>query len=234
MDLSLYRQELSLYRQELDSIAFGKRLPGAIYIVRPTLTQVPALLWELLRRAELAAQPDPQWNLLKLHSDQLALTFLTYPDFDPDPHPALAEATKINLNTGSVVRTDYRSRLNPPILHRKETFLPLDDPRHDAFAELTRQEEAAGLLRDTARIGTRVFWNSLLKKHQLGYEGHRLVSTKLPGTEPADAAPPADVQRHRTNPSPRKSSFLAIFTTASSQSHHAPPLKPLPPANPVS
>jgi DNA phosphorothioation-associated putative methyltransferase len=135
--------DLSLYRQELDSIAFGKRLPGAIYIVRPTLTQVPALLWELLRRAELAAQPDPQWNLLKLHSDQLALTFLTYPDFDPDPHPALAEATKINLNTGSVVRTDYRSRLNPPILHRKETFLPPDDPRHDAFAELTRQEEAA-------------------------------------------------------------------------------------------
>src|SRR6266513_2937448 len=72
---------------------------------------------------------DPSWNLLELHTREFAVTFLSYSNFDFDPHPVLAEATKINLNTGSIVRTDYPTHANPPILHRKETFLPPDDPR---------------------------------------------------------------------------------------------------------
>jgi hypothetical protein len=106
-------------------IGFGKKLPTAVYIARPQPGwPIGAELITEIRRAEVAAKPDLDWNLLKIHTNEAALTFLTYPDFDEDPHPTLAEATKINLNTGSVVRTDYRGRSNPPILHRKETFLP--------------------------------------------------------------------------------------------------------------
>ena len=83
---------------------------------------MPKELLNTIHRAEVAAKPDSAWNLLKVHTDKVALTFLTYPDFDEDPHPALEEATKINLNTGTVIRTDYRQRANPPLLHRKETF----------------------------------------------------------------------------------------------------------------
>jgi hypothetical protein len=72
-----------------------------------------------------------------------------------DRHPALAEATKINLNSGSIVRLDYRSRTNPPILHRKESFLHPNDPRVCTFSALTKQEEQAGLYRDTSQIGLR-------------------------------------------------------------------------------
>ena len=101
-------------------ISFGKRLPTALYIARPQSEwSIGRKLDADIRRAEVAAKPDPGWNLLKIHTNEAALTFLTYPDFDEDPHPALAEATKINLKTGSVVRTDYRGRSNPPILHRK-------------------------------------------------------------------------------------------------------------------
>jgi len=48
--------------------------------------------------------------------------------------------------------------MNPPILHRKETFLPPDDPRRERFARLTRQEEKYGLYAETSTIGTREGW----------------------------------------------------------------------------
>ena len=178
-------------------LSFGKTLPTAIYIARPLPAwPVSEQLAAEIRRAEVAAKPDPDWNLLKIHTNEAALTFLTYPDFDEDPHPALAEATKINLNSGSVVRTDYRARSNPPILHRKETFLPKSDPRFKKFAELTAEEEKAGLLGDGARIGLRAYWESLLRKHGLGYDGHRLV--KVQRAEVQEEAEPALVERHRT------------------------------------
>jgi hypothetical protein len=88
----------------------------------------------------------------------------------------LAEATKVNFKTGSVTRTDYRCRSNPPILHRKETFLPLSDPRIPGCAALTKQEEETGLYRDPSRIGLRAQWLTLLKRLGLTYEDHTLVS----------------------------------------------------------
>ena len=153
----------------------------------------------MIRRAELAAQPNTSWNLLKVHTDQVAVTFLTYPEFDSEPHPALAEATKINLNTGSVTRTDYRQRSNPPILHRKETFLPLTDPRIDGYAALTKREEEAGLYRDPSRIGLRVHWLALLKRVGLAYNDHTLVSMREECTNATLGNHElADVARHRT------------------------------------
>ena len=179
-------------------LPFGKTLPTAIYIARPQPGwPVSDQLAAEVRRAEVAAKPDPEWNLLKIHTNETALTFLTYPDFDEDPHPALAEATKINLNTGSIVRTDYRARSNPPILHRKETFLPKSDERFTRFAELTAEEEKAGLLRDGARIGLRAYWESLLRKHGLGYQGHKLVRVRRAEVQTEEAGP-ALVERHRT------------------------------------
>jgi DNA phosphorothioation-associated putative methyltransferase len=136
---------------------------------------------------------------LKIHTEQFAVTFLTYPDFDSDPHPALAEATKINVATGSVVRTDYRARPNPPILHRKETFVPPDDPRVPGFAALTKREEEAGLYRDPSRIGLRVQWLTLLKRLGLTHQGHELISVRNQSVE--DCVPEADaceIERYRT------------------------------------
>ena len=179
----------------------GKKLPGAHYIFRPKEGDLTERFGAEIHRAEVAAAPASDWNLLKLHTNEFALTFLTYPEFDEDPHPALAEATRINLNTGSVVRTDYRSRTNPPILHRKETFLARRDSRIARFASLTAQEEAAGLYRDTARIGLRRHWLTLLKRLGLTYCGHELVH---PSSAVNDASPVSEqltetvIERHRT------------------------------------
>ena len=114
----------------------------------PARTTSPQSFGKTICRAETASRPDPAWNLLKIHTEQFAVTFLSYPDFDSDPHPALAEATKINVNTGSIVRTDYRARAESTNPAPKETFLPPDDPRIPGFAALTKREEEAGLYRD--------------------------------------------------------------------------------------
>jgi hypothetical protein len=182
----------------VEQTPYGKKLPTAIYLTPTDPSLLPTKLLDTIRRAEVAARPDPAWNLLKLHTDELAISFLSYPKFDIDPHPALAESTKINLNTGTVVRTDYRVRSNPPILHRKETFLPPSDQRVVLFAGLTRQEEQEGLYRDVSKIGLRMNWQALLKRKRLTYDGHRLI--RQPGEladDPSDETS-KEVARHRT------------------------------------
>jgi DNA phosphorothioation-associated putative methyltransferase len=191
--------ELSQFSEWVSSIPFGKRLPSALYIARLTdWTIIPAELAATIERGMVAANPDPAWNLLKLHTDQVAISFLTYPDFDLDPHPALAEAVKINMNSGTISKTDYRNRANPPILHRKETFLPPSDPRISIYSSLTKQEEEAGLLRDLSRIGLRIHWETLIKRCGYIYEGHFLVKFTKELSSTAAPAENLSVDRHRT------------------------------------
>lgn len=180
-------------------LPYGKYLPGARYILRPIGSCLSESFLSVIKRAETAASPPPDWNLLKLHSTEFALTFLNYPEFDTDPHPVLTEATKINLNTGYVIRTDYRSRANPPILHRKETFLPPEDPRVADFIALTAREEEAGLYHDPSRIGLRFQWLTLLKRLGLTHEGHKLVPVRERTIDTGITGDnPCEIKRHRT------------------------------------
>jgi hypothetical protein len=93
--------DLESHRLCVASIKHGKKLPDALYLFRPRNEDVSLDVWNMISRAEIAAKPDPSWNLLKIHAREVAMTFLTYSEFEVEPHPALAEATKINLNTGS-------------------------------------------------------------------------------------------------------------------------------------
>ncbi len=186
------------YRQALDALPYGKRLPGAVYLLDPgDCPEVPSLLRitvaELRKRLEIG----PEFNLLKFHTSSPKISFLAYPEFEKRPHPALAEAVIVDLITGKTRRDDYRGRPNPPILHRKETFLPPEHPLHGKFAKLTRQEEAAGLLEDTARIGFRINWERILAEKGLGFKGHRLVESG-DKTQPATTAPKKKIHRHKT------------------------------------
>ena len=191
--------DLSVFSSWISQIPHGKNLPRARYIIRPQdWSIIPAELAATVERGMIAAQPDPSWNLLKLHTDQVAISFLTYPNFDSDPHPVLTEAVKINMNSGTIFKTDYRKRSNPPILHRKETFLPPDDSRVPIFASLTRMEEEAGLLRDLSRIGMRVHWENLLRRCGFAYEKHTLVKVSKSHFSTANLDEASAVERHRT------------------------------------
>jgi hypothetical protein len=82
---------------------------------------------------------------------------------------------KLSLRTRQIECYDYSQSANPPILHRKESFLCPDDPLHAKFARLTAQEEKHGLLDDPSGIGTRDAWARRLAERGFALKGHRLV-----------------------------------------------------------
>jgi hypothetical protein len=55
-------------------------------------------------------------------------------DSGDDPHPALFRSFRLNLRIRQLDCYDYATVANPPVLHRKDTFLRPDDERHAKFA----------------------------------------------------------------------------------------------------
>ena len=103
-------------------------------------------------------------NIIKLHRHSGKISYLAYPDFETDPHPSLLRSVKLSLRTREIDCLEYGGSANPPILHRKESFLTPDQPLYAKFARLTQQEEKHGLLDDTSTIGTRDGWQARLAK----------------------------------------------------------------------
>jgi DNA phosphorothioation-associated putative methyltransferase len=156
----------------------GKLLPSALYVHRDALDSLEPLLqvYEGCARAYLGEVEGA--NLIKLHRHSGKVSYLVYPDFETDPHPALLRSIKLSLRTRELDCYDYANSTNPPVLHRKETFLPADHPLHARFARLTQQEEKHGLLDETATIGTREGWQRRLHEKGFIMRGHRLVRQK--------------------------------------------------------
>ena len=153
----------------------GKLLPDDLYVHRSALDTLEPLLriYEGCGRAYLGDVEGA--NVIKIHRRSGKLSYLVYPEFDDDPHPALLRSIRVNLRTRQIESTDYAQSTNPPVLHRKETFLTADHPLHAKFARLTQQEEKHGLLDDTATIGTRRAWSRRLAERGFSLKGHRLV-----------------------------------------------------------
>jgi DNA phosphorothioation-associated putative methyltransferase len=128
-----------------------------------------------------------EWNVAKLSPG--AVSLLLYEDFDASGFPALLKSVRVDLDSGKHTKTDYRSRANPPILHRKEALLPADDPRRPVFAALTKAAEEHGLFAEPTRIGTRLQWAALLAAKGLRVEGQKLVEV---------GAASVKVARHKT------------------------------------
>jgi DNA phosphorothioation-associated putative methyltransferase len=153
----------------------GKLLPNALYVHRSALESLDPLLrvYEGCARSYLGEIEDA--NLIKLHRHAGKVSYLIYPGFETDPHPALFRSVKLSLRTREIDWFDCAGSANPPILHRKETLLTPDHPLHARFARLTAQEEKHGLLDDSATIGTRDGWEARLKAAGFALRGHRVV-----------------------------------------------------------
>jgi len=159
----------------------GKLLPDDLYVHESAVDSLEPLLriYEGCGRAYLGEVEGA--NLIKIHRRTGKLSYLVYPDFDTDPHPALERCVKLNLRTRQVECYDYAQSANPPVLHRKETFLAEGAELRSKFAKLTMQEEKAGLLTDTSSIGTRDGWGRRLAEKGFALKGHRLVIRKPAG-----------------------------------------------------
>jgi hypothetical protein len=188
--------DLPQYKSCLEQIPFGKRLPSALYVYRDANTHLGASLGSLLESLVKCYEVSSEFNVVKFRADELKISFLSYPDFLSEAHPALRHAITVDLATGKARHSDYMDNINPPILHRKESFLPPEHPLRQEFQTLTEAEEAAGLYAETATIGFRLNWDKLLKSKGLTIRGHSLKQA-VEGGE-TSGAPEVAIDRHKT------------------------------------
>ncbi|MGB3512494.1 MAG: DNA phosphorothioation-associated putative methyltransferase [Microcoleaceae cyanobacterium] len=165
----------------------GKKLPTAFYIHLSALEQLHPLLRlyeNTANRLYLQAVSSQQvqskiTTLIKFHFDKAKISYLHYPDFDTDPHPALKTSISIDMNNGKVDYRDYSNSENPPVLHRKETFVTADYSNYQKFAQLTCAEVKLGLLDNTRLIGTREGWLKHLKNYGFEIKDHDVIQHKI-------------------------------------------------------
>jgi len=161
--------------QTARTTSVGKLTSTALYIHISALSHLPSLLrvYEGCARALVGTVEGA--NIIKLHRDGPCVSYLSYPQFEKDPHPALYASLLIEFQTLRVKYREYAESGNPPILHRKEEFISSDHPLRPKFARLTKQEERHRLYEEAHLIGTREGWNKALKERGVKLIGHRVV-----------------------------------------------------------
>jgi len=176
----------------------GKQVRNDLYIhieVCPELdSEIRKQIDLAVTRANLSRGTD--FNVIKINSQEGQISFLYYTEFFDNPFPSLQRSCVVNLGSGHVKRLRYDLSDNPPILHRKELLLPADHPQVPIFAALTQQLEAAGLFRDTRRIGFAREWQKRLQAAGFEVHNHKLVS--LNGFAQPGQSSTETLARHRT------------------------------------
>jgi DNA phosphorothioation-associated putative methyltransferase len=154
---------------------YGKLTPEALYVHITGLQTLSPILrvYEGCAQGYIGAVEGA--NVVKLDRRKPKISYLSYPNFDNDPHPTLTESLVVQLQDFKVRYYDYRDSESPPILHRKEAFVPTSHPSRGKFERLTRQEERWGLFENSSTIGTREKWKKLLAQKGLCLRGHRLM-----------------------------------------------------------
>jgi len=154
-------------REAIKSSRVGKKMPTAIYIHKSCAVEplIPKLLDQLINEAGCLVidsgnnwlANEDNWDVAKVASDGSSVSFLTYPGFTEIRNPILSRSVCVNFDKGTVKVTDYGSRRNPPILHRKEQMMEASQLLYATFAEQTAEDEALGLL-GRPGIGTLNGW----------------------------------------------------------------------------
>ena len=176
----------------------GKRVGGALYLhisaIGPQDTRKTKAIDAAVRLAGIGRQA---FNVVKLsESDPQRISLLAYQDFDSIPFPALLDSWTVNAKDGTCSHRSYRTSRNPPILHRKELLLSLEDPRRTAFARLTETLESHGLFADSKSIGFKRQWETRLRNAGIAIANHEVI--KESGHQPDPEEQEAPIVRFRT------------------------------------
>jgi DNA phosphorothioation-associated putative methyltransferase len=169
--------EPGVIKQACHQSKIGKLLPAALYVHISALNQIdPKLrLYEGCASRNIGGTEDA--NIIKFHTDKPCISYLYYPDFETIAHPSLHWAMLIDLRDLSLRFRDYSQQENPPILHRKETFIAPNHPLYPKFAKFTKSEEKAGLYNETKTIGNRQGWERRLEACGVQIKNHRIIRT---------------------------------------------------------
>lgn len=165
---------MALINEACRTSSVGKLTPGALYTHISALPYLSPILriYEGCARAYIGAVEGA--NIIKLSRTVPQVSYLYYPEFEKVAHPALAASLVVPLKTFHVHYRDYVNSNNPPVLHRKETFVHLSHPMKGKFERLTKQEERLGLYEKPEIIGTFESWKKILEEKGLSISGHTI------------------------------------------------------------
>lgn len=158
--------DFSKFKTLVGQIKVGKQLPDAVYTHISAISSLPNdLALTVVRIAAALKITNDSWNVIKFYKRDFKLTLLNYPNFESDSYPSLHQSRTIDLNKLTVRSADYSNSDNPPILHRKESFVLGSHPLCDLFKEITKEGEDAGLYENARNIGFRKNWDRLIKRN---------------------------------------------------------------------
>ncbi|TAF14142.1 MAG: DNA phosphorothioation-associated putative methyltransferase [Nostocales cyanobacterium] len=158
---------------------YGKLLPDAFYIHILALNTLDIQLQHYESIARSVLPDNEKATIVKFSTSKPKISYLFYPEFDTDPHPALESSIQVDLQSLTFSYRDYSDTENPPILHRKETFVTPEYPHYQEFVELTRAQDAIGLLNNTKGIGTKLGWEKRLQFYGVEIQGHTLIKKTI-------------------------------------------------------
>jgi DNA phosphorothioation-associated putative methyltransferase len=164
----------------LRASTIGKVLPDALYVHAGAVSDLDVVLRLYEGCASVLLGEVDGANVVKLSRQERRVSYLTYPLFDTDPHPALASSIRVDLQSFEIRRRDYTNSDNPPVLHRKDCLVSHSHPAYVKFRRLSESEERRGLLDSGRPIGTRREWEELLEEKRVRLHGHRLVHHRAP------------------------------------------------------
>jgi DNA phosphorothioation-associated putative methyltransferase len=153
----------------------GKLTPSSLYVHTSAIPLLDPILrvYEGCARAYIGSVEGA--NIVKLNHRWPQISYLAYPSFEREAHPALFASLIVPLRNFHIQYREYGASDNPPILHRKETFVSPDHPSRNKFERLTKQEEKLRLFDETSTIGTKHGWEELLASRGLKVAGHKVV-----------------------------------------------------------
>lgn len=193
--------EFHEYKDLVKQISIGKKLPDSYYVHESAIKYLPPELIELtLSLIDHFKINDDDWNIIKFNNRDHKLTLLNYPDFESDSYPALHYSYTINIEKLSSREADYSKSENPPILHRKETFVADDYPLASLFKEITVEGEKIGLYEKTKSIGFKKNWERLIssKGYKLDENGRIILKNNNRINADIDVSNVDEIDRHKT------------------------------------
>lgn len=183
-----YRKALEAAREFLFSIGkpdvvadacqrstVGKLVVSDLYVHESAEDELPPVL-RLVIYAAHTVVGELDYDLVKIALDGRTLSFLRYEAFEKIAHPRLLYSVRVYLPKASYGVRSYVASENPPILHRKDTFVAKSHPHYEKYHRLTLAEERRGLL-SRPDIGHRQAWLAVLQTEGLAIKGHKLVSS---------------------------------------------------------
>lgn len=164
--------------QAMRESSVGKLSGNALYVHIDALSDLPPIVRIYEGCARQYVGDTEGGNVVKMHRRSPKVSYLIYPGFRKDPHPAIQGSLVVPLGNPNIRYKDYSDSRNPFILHRKEELLGTQDPEREKYARLTRQEERWGLYADPSKIGTKDGWNEQLALRGVRHRGHQLIRAR--------------------------------------------------------